>query len=157
MRYSPEALLAFVEAASLGSFSAAARKLKKSQSTVSIAIAHFEAIDRLAIQRGAEPDVIDAFARCRLGDQIVVPLHRIGREIGEPGQVAVGAVTDGQRAAILARVIAAVGAAPEIAVLAHRRAVAGPAVDGAAPDHVRDDQRQRRQAGDDGALRLKIT
>ncbi|WP_338744169.1 LysR family transcriptional regulator [Pseudomonas putida] len=43
MRYSPEALLAFVEAASLGSFSAAARKLRKSQSTVSIAIANFEA------------------------------------------------------------------------------------------------------------------
>lgn len=43
MRYSPEALVAFVEAASLGSFSAAARKLRKSQSTVSIAIANFEA------------------------------------------------------------------------------------------------------------------
>jgi hypothetical protein len=43
MRYSPEALVAFTEAASLGSFSAAARKLRKSQSTVSIAIANFEA------------------------------------------------------------------------------------------------------------------
>jgi len=42
MRYSPEALVAFVEAASLGSFSAAARKLRKSQSTISIAIANFE-------------------------------------------------------------------------------------------------------------------
>lgn len=43
MRYSPEALLAFVEAAALGSFSAAARKLKKSQSTISTAIANLEA------------------------------------------------------------------------------------------------------------------
>lgn len=43
MRYSPESLVAFVEAAALGSFSAAARKLKKSQSTISIAIANFEA------------------------------------------------------------------------------------------------------------------
>lgn len=43
MRYSPEALVAFVEAASLDSFSAAARKLRKSQSTISIAIANFEA------------------------------------------------------------------------------------------------------------------
>ncbi|MGK8285584.1 LysR family transcriptional regulator [Pseudomonas putida] len=43
MRYSPEALVAFVEAAALGSFSAAARKLRKSQSTISIAIANFEA------------------------------------------------------------------------------------------------------------------
>ncbi|WXL26207.1 LysR family transcriptional regulator [Ectopseudomonas mendocina] len=43
MRYSPESLVAFVEAAALGSFSAAARKLKKSQSTISIAIANLEA------------------------------------------------------------------------------------------------------------------
>jgi DNA-binding transcriptional LysR family regulator len=43
MRYSPEALQAFVEAAALGSFSAAARKLRKSQSTISTAIANLEA------------------------------------------------------------------------------------------------------------------
>ncbi|WP_369986774.1 LysR family transcriptional regulator [Pseudomonas xanthosomatis] len=43
MRYSPESLVAFVEAAALGSFSAAARKLNKSQSTISIAIANLEA------------------------------------------------------------------------------------------------------------------
>lgn len=43
MQYSPEALIAFVEAAALGSFSAAARKLRKSQSTISTAIANLEA------------------------------------------------------------------------------------------------------------------
>ncbi|EPJ5577386.1 LysR family transcriptional regulator [Citrobacter farmeri] len=43
MRYSPEALTAFVEAVSCGSFSAAARRLRKSQSTISTAIAHLEA------------------------------------------------------------------------------------------------------------------
>lgn len=43
MYYSPEALIAFVEAAALGSFSAAARKLRKSQSTISTAIANLEA------------------------------------------------------------------------------------------------------------------
>ncbi len=43
MRYSPEALVAFVEAAALGSFSAAARKLRKSQSTISTAISNLEA------------------------------------------------------------------------------------------------------------------
>ena len=43
MHYSPEALNAFVEAAALGSFSAAARKLRKSQSTISTAIANLEA------------------------------------------------------------------------------------------------------------------
>jgi DNA-binding transcriptional LysR family regulator len=42
-QHSPEALVAFVEAAMLGSFSAAARKLGKSQSTVSGAIANLEA------------------------------------------------------------------------------------------------------------------
>ena len=42
MRHSPEALLAFAEAATLGSFSAAARKLGKRQSTVSEAIANLE-------------------------------------------------------------------------------------------------------------------
>jgi DNA-binding transcriptional LysR family regulator len=40
--FSRDALQAFVEAAALGSFSAAARKLGKSQSTISTAIAHLE-------------------------------------------------------------------------------------------------------------------
>lgn len=43
MRYSPEALTAFVETVACGSFSAAARRLRKSQSTISTAIAHLEA------------------------------------------------------------------------------------------------------------------
>ncbi len=42
MRHSPESLLAFAEAAALGSFSAAARKLGKSQSSVSTAVANLE-------------------------------------------------------------------------------------------------------------------
>ena len=42
MRYSPEALVAFVETAASGSFSAAARKLHKSQSTISTAVANLE-------------------------------------------------------------------------------------------------------------------
>ncbi|MEG2114396.1 MAG: LysR family transcriptional regulator, partial [Hafnia sp.] len=42
MRYSPEALNAFVETVSAGSFSAAARRLHKSQSTISTAIANLE-------------------------------------------------------------------------------------------------------------------
>ena len=43
MRYSPEALTAFVESVACGSFSAAARRLRKSQSTISTAIANLEA------------------------------------------------------------------------------------------------------------------
>ena len=42
MLYSPESLIAFVESAALGSFSAAARKLNKSQSSISAAIANLE-------------------------------------------------------------------------------------------------------------------
>ncbi|HHT0125598.1 TPA: LysR family transcriptional regulator [Raoultella planticola] len=42
MRYSPEALTAFVEAVACGSFSAAARRLRKSQSTISTAISNLE-------------------------------------------------------------------------------------------------------------------
>lgn len=43
MRYSPEALKAFVEAVAAGSFSAAARRLRKNQSTISTSIANLEA------------------------------------------------------------------------------------------------------------------
>jgi len=43
MHYSPESLQAFLYVVETGSFSAAARKLKKSQSTVSAAIANLEA------------------------------------------------------------------------------------------------------------------
>jgi len=42
LRYSPEALLAFIETADTGSFSGAARKLRKSQSTISTAVANLE-------------------------------------------------------------------------------------------------------------------
>ncbi|WP_152082121.1 LysR family transcriptional regulator [Enterobacter oligotrophicus] len=43
MRYSPEALTAFVETVAAGSFSGAARRLRKSQSTISTSIANLEA------------------------------------------------------------------------------------------------------------------
>ena len=48
MRYSPEALTAFVEAVDSGSFSAAARRLRKSQSTISTAIT-FEGLATLIL------------------------------------------------------------------------------------------------------------
>ncbi|MES2279811.1 MAG: LysR family transcriptional regulator [Pseudomonadota bacterium] len=62
MHHSPEALLAFAEAATLGSFSAAARKLGKSQSTVSTAIANLEVdlgvtlFDRSSRKPGLTPE-----------------------------------------------------------------------------------------------------
>lgn len=68
MRYSPEALLAFVEAAALGSFSAAARKLRKSQSTISTAIANLEADLALTLfDRQARQPMLTAAGRKVLG------------------------------------------------------------------------------------------
>ncbi|MFT2795800.1 MULTISPECIES: LysR family transcriptional regulator [Serratia] len=68
MRYSPEALLAFVEAAALGSFSAAARRLRKSQSTISTAIANLEADLGLTLfDRQARQPVLTEAGRKVLG------------------------------------------------------------------------------------------
>src|SRR5699024_4539586 len=62
MKYSPEGLQAFVEAAEQGSFSAAARKLNKSQSTVSSAIANLEADlgVELFVRTGRYPKLTEA-------------------------------------------------------------------------------------------------
>jgi len=62
MRYGPESLHAFVEAAALGSFSAAARRLKKTQSTISTAIATLEADLGLTLfdRSGRYPQLTDA-------------------------------------------------------------------------------------------------
>ncbi|MEN5198678.1 LysR family transcriptional regulator [Pseudomonas wadenswilerensis] len=68
MRYSPEALQAFVEAAALGSFSAAARKLRKSQSTISAAIANLEAdLSVTLFDRQARQPVLTEAGRKVLG------------------------------------------------------------------------------------------
>jgi DNA-binding transcriptional LysR family regulator len=68
MRYSPEGLQAFVEAAALGSFSAAARKLNKRQSTISMAIANLEADLGLQLfDRQARQPVLTAAGRKVLG------------------------------------------------------------------------------------------
>lgn len=62
MPYSPESLQAFVAAAALGSFSAAARRLRKTQSTVSTAIAHLEADLGMVLfdRSGRYPQLTDA-------------------------------------------------------------------------------------------------
>jgi DNA-binding transcriptional LysR family regulator len=68
MRYSPEALTAFVETVATGSFSAAARRLRKSQSTVSTAIAHLEEDLGFALfDRSARQPVLTAQGRQVLG------------------------------------------------------------------------------------------
>ncbi|WOA54588.1 LysR family transcriptional regulator [Dickeya solani] len=61
MRYSPESLLAFIATVNTGSFSAAARHLQKSQSTVSTAVANLEADLGLTLfdRRGHQPALTD--------------------------------------------------------------------------------------------------
>lgn len=67
MRHSPEALTAFAEAAALGSFSAAARKLGKSQSTVSTAIANLEVdLGVLLFDRGSHKPALTGEGRALL-------------------------------------------------------------------------------------------
>ncbi len=68
MRYSPEALTAFVETVAAGSFSAAARRLRKSQSTISTAIAHLEDDLGFALfDRSARQPVLTAQGKQVLG------------------------------------------------------------------------------------------
>lgn len=68
MRYSPEALTAFVETVATGSFSAAARRLRKSQSTISTAIAHLEDDLGFALfDRSARQPVLTAQGKQVLG------------------------------------------------------------------------------------------
>jgi DNA-binding transcriptional LysR family regulator len=68
MRYSPEALTAFVETVTTGSFSGAARRLRKSQSTISTAIANLEADLGFALfDRSARQPVLTAQGKQVLG------------------------------------------------------------------------------------------
>ena len=91
------------------------------------AFAHLEAVDRLAVNRGAEPDIVHALAGGRIGDKIVVPLHRVGREIGAPEQVARRQIADRQRAAVLVLVEGARRARPVFAVFRDAGIVVRPA------------------------------
>lgn len=86
MRHSPEALTAFAEAATLGSFSAAARKLGKSQSTVSSAIAHLEIdLGLLLFDRASRRPKLTEHGRVMLGKvrEILAASDRLDRSAGE--------------------------------------------------------------------------
>ena len=86
MHHSPEALTAFVEAATLGSFSAAARKLGKSQSTVSSAIANLEIDLGLTLfDRSSRKPALTAHGRLMLGKvrEILAASARLDRAAGE--------------------------------------------------------------------------
>lgn len=82
IQHSPEALLAFAEAALLGSFSAAARKLGKSQSTVSGAIANLEAdLGLMLFDRSSRKPALTAHGQVLLGrvQDILAATDRLDR------------------------------------------------------------------------------
>ncbi len=86
MRHSPEALTAFAEAAALGSFSAAARKLGKSQSTVSTAIAHLEVdLGLLLFDRSSRKPTLTGHGRVMLAHvrEILAASDRLDRSASE--------------------------------------------------------------------------
>ena len=88
MRHSPEALTAFAEAATLGSFSAAARKLGKSQSTVSSAIANLEIDLGLTLfDRSSRKPTLTSHGRVMLGkvQEILAASDRLDRSASELG------------------------------------------------------------------------
>lgn len=88
MRHSPEALTAFAEAATLGSFSAAARKLGKSQSTVSSAIANLEIdLGITLFDRGSRKPALTEHGRVLLGkvQEILAASDRLDRAAGQLG------------------------------------------------------------------------
>src|SRR3546814_5070576 len=49
-----------------------------------VAASHFNAVDRLTFEAGAQAAVRDPVTLGDRSDQVVVPFHRIGREIGDP-------------------------------------------------------------------------
>lgn len=88
MRHSPEALTAFAEAATLGSFSAAARKLGKSQSTVSSAIANLEIdLGITLFDRSSRKPALTDHGRVMLGkvQEILAASDRLDRTASQLG------------------------------------------------------------------------
>jgi DNA-binding transcriptional LysR family regulator len=88
MRHSPEALTAFAEAAALGSFSAAARKLGKSQSTVSSAIANLEIdLGLILFDRSSRKPTLTEHGRVMLGkvQEILAASNRLDLSASQLG------------------------------------------------------------------------
>lgn len=85
MSYSPEALEAFAQIAALGSFSAAARRLGKSQSTISEAIARLEIDLGLELfDRSSRQPVLTEAGKAMLGrvDDVLCAADRLRRAAG---------------------------------------------------------------------------
>ena len=81
----------------------------------------------MALQAGAKAAIVDAFDARGFRDEIVVPLHRIRCEIGEPGKARHAGIADGQRAAIFGFVVTGFGTPPIVSILRNTGTVVGPA------------------------------
>ena len=103
-----------------------ARMLARVQPDLRFAIPHRQAINGLPLKAVAQAPVANAFACCGVRNQIMVPFHAKGREIGEPDDVAGGRVANGKGAAVRSFVIARIGAAPKITVFRNAGAIIWP-------------------------------
>ncbi len=73
---------------------ALARMLTGIEPHLRFAFAHLQAVYRLPVERVAEAAISNAFARRGFGYEVVMPLHRIGCEIGEPGDAGRESIAD---------------------------------------------------------------
>src|SRR3546814_16764718 len=65
------------------------RMLARIEPDLRVAGAHFEAVDRLAFEAGAETEIGNALAPGDRRDQVVVPLHRLRSEERRVGKACV--------------------------------------------------------------------
>ncbi len=108
------------------------------------ALADRQAVDVLSIEALAEELIADALNCGGLGDEVVVPLHRIGREIGDPDEVLRRGQLHRQNAVCVARVL---DSNPFLAVEAHHPFVVGPSVRIGGAGAIGDSQSDRSPAG----------
>ena len=99
-----------------------ARMLARDQPHRRAALAHLDQVHVLPVERPAEHARAHAGRPRGARDQIVVPLHRIGREIGEPGAVAHRRMPDRQRCPVIARF----GTAPRASIVRNARGIVPP-------------------------------
>jgi hypothetical protein len=102
-----------------------------------------EIVELLAVERPPERSVLDAGLRDHRGDQLVVALHGVGREISEPDAVGGRRRPHRHHAAL----IAGVDPLPFLAVGGHAAAIFVPAVRIGRPGGVEQPQLERPAAG----------
>src|SRR5678815_187750 len=90
-----------------------------------VSLAKAEAVDVLPVQAFAQAAIFDAGKGRYRRHQVMVPLHRIGREIGNPDQVGFWHEFDGQDTVGIAGPL---NAGPVLAVERNAGLIVGPAI-----------------------------